>query len=96
MSGFIGWREGILLFWLWSLEAPFLQLCYGNTFELAPNFGIVIEIVLITLVALIFVGFLVLVLLVLGSIVLSYVSIEIVLVMLVTLIFVGLLVLLAA
>ena len=48
------------------------------------------------LVALIFVGFLVLVLLVLGSIVLSYDSIEIVLVMLATLIFVGFLVLLAA
>ena len=47
-------------------------------------------------IALIFVGFLVLVLLVLGSIVLSCDLIEIVLVMLATLIFVGFLVLLVA
>ena len=100
MSNFSSLREVVLLFLLWSLEAlsstPFPQSYYGNTLELFPKFGIVSEIVLIMLVALIFAGFLVLVLLVLGSIVLSYDSIEIVLVMLATLIFVGFLVLLEA
>ena len=100
MSSFIGWREVVLLFWLWSLEAPsstpFPQLYYGNTLKLFPKFGIVIEIILIMLVALIFAGFLVLVLLVLGIIFLSYDLIEIVLVVLATLIFVGFLVLLVA
>ena len=93
-------REVDLLLLLWLPKAlsstPFLQLYYGNTLELFPKFGIVIEIILIMLVVLILAGFLVLVLLVLGSIVLSYDSVEIVLVMFATLIFVGFLVLLAA